>query len=191
MTTSETENADATTGTEAASGPSRDPVRAVATALAVVAALCAVWFGWSWYDTAHSASLHYSRLRDAALSSGRQEIQNLNTLDYRTVDKNLKVWQDSSTSDLYRQITQGRTDFTTEIQQARTVTTAKVLAAAITELDEHAGKARMIAAVQITVTPPTGRPGVKQTRFIAELTRTAAGWKLSALGPAPEGMSGS
>jgi Mce-associated membrane protein len=164
--------------------------RTLALALAVVAAVCAAWFGWSWYGAAHDESLHYSSARDEALRAGEQAIQNLNTLDYRSLDEGLKVWQDSSTSQLYQQIVQGRQGFEQAVRKAQTITSAKVLDAAVTELDQHAGKASVIVALQVTVTPPKGEPTVKKTRLMGQLTRTSTGWKLSALAPAPVGSGG-
>ena len=168
-----------------------DPLLTSATALVLAAAVCAAWFGWNWYGAAHDDSLRYSRVRDDVLQSGEQAIQNLNTLDYRDLGQGLKTWQDSSTSDLYQQIVQGRAEFEQQVRTAKTITSARILEGAVTELDDRAGKAAVIVAVQIVVTPPEGRPTAKRSRLIGKLTRTAGGWKLSALGQVPAGISGS
>ncbi|TMR38776.1 hypothetical protein [Actinomadura geliboluensis] len=162
-----------------------DTLRRTATALLVLAALFAAWAGWSWYSAAHDDAHAYSRTRDEALLAGEQAVQNLNTLDYRDLASGLKTWQDSTTSDLYRQITQGRAAFEAQVKKARTITTARILDAAVAELDERSGKARILVAVEITVTPPEGAPAVKQSRLVGKVTRTPAGWKLSELGQAP------
>jgi Mce-associated membrane protein len=167
-----------------------DRRRTVAMVVTVIAALCAAWFGWSWYGAAHDDSLSFSQERDDALRAGEQAVQNLNTLDYRSLGPGLKLWQDSSTSELYQQIVQGRPQFEQAVQKAKTITSAKVLDAAVTELDQHAGKAGVIVALQITVTPPKGEPTIKKTRLVGQLTRTSTGWKLSALAQAPVGASG-
>jgi Mce-associated membrane protein len=158
--------------------------------LAVVCVLCAAWFGWSWYGAAHDESLGYSQTRDEVLRAGEQAVQNLNTLDYRNLNEGLKLWQDSSTSELYQEIVQGRAQFERAVRTAKTITSAAVLDAAVTELDQHGGKASVIVGLRVTVTPPTGEPTVKKTRLMGELTRTAAGWKLSALAQAPVGATG-
>lgn len=167
-----------------------DPLRAVAIALAVVAAVAAAYFGWSWFAAAHDDALRFSKERDAVLRVGEQGVQNLNTLDYRKVDEGFGLWEDSSTGDLHQQLLQGRDQFEAQVRQARTVTTAKILDGAIVELDDRAGKASMIVAVQITVTPASGAPATKQSRMQAQLAKTPSGWKLSALGQAPVGTSG-
>ncbi|WP_433331959.1 hypothetical protein [Spirillospora sp. CA-294931] len=160
-----------------------------ATALLVAAALFAAWAGWSWYSAAHDDALAYSHTREEVLRSGEQAVQNLNTLDYRSLAAGLKTWQDSTTSDLYKQITEGRAGFEQELQKARTITSAKILAGAVSELDVRSGKASVIVAVQITVTPPQGAPVTKQSRLLGHLARTSGGWKLSALGQAPTGTA--
>lgn len=156
-----------------------------AVALAAVAALFAAAGGRSWYSAAHDGERRYSLLREEVLRTGAQAVQNLNTLDYRNVDQGLALWQDSATDTLYQQLSQGGTAFREEISKARTVSTAKVTEGAVAELDERAGKARLLFAVQLTVIPAEGDTVVKRLREVAELTRTPTGWKLSALGQAP------
>ncbi|MCR3742702.1 Mce-associated membrane protein [Actinomadura glauciflava] len=171
--------------------PARTPLRPddtpqrTAGALLVLALLFAVWAAWAWYSAAHDDARAYSRVRDDVLEAGEQGVQNLNTLDYRSLGPGLKTWQDSTTGDLHRQIAQGRPDFERRVAQARTITRARILDAAVAELDERSGRARMLVAVEITVTPPDGDPETRQSRLIGELTRTSGGWKLSRLGQAP------
>lgn len=162
-----------------------DTPRRTAAALLVLAALFAVWAGRSWYSAAHDDARAYSRARDDVLEAGEQGVQNLSTLDYRSLGPGLKTWQDSTTGDLHRQITQGRPAFEQQVAKARTITTARVLDAAVAELDERSGRARMLVAVEITVTPPDGDPATRQSRLVGELTRTSGGWRLSGLGRAP------
>jgi Mce-associated membrane protein len=168
-------------------GRGSDPVRTVSIVLAAIAAASAAWFGAAWYRAAHDDSLHFAQARDEALRSGGQAIQNLNTLDYRDVRRGLTSWLDSTTGDLHDQIEQGRGQFEQQVLQARTTSTARILDGAVTELDERTGKARIIVAIQLTVTAPDGAPTTKQSRLQGELTRTDAGWKLSALGQAAVG----
>jgi Mce-associated membrane protein len=165
-----------------------DPPLGAMIILAVLATGCAGWFGWSWYDASHDDSLAYSRTRDDVLRAGEQAIQNLNTLDYRNVDQGLALWAGSTTGDLHQQIEQGRAQFEQQVRAAKTRSTARVLDGAVTELDDRTGKASVIVAVQITVTPATGRPTTKLSRLKGQLTRTPSGWQLSALGQAATGV---
>lgn len=109
----------------------------------------------------------------------------MNTLDHRTLEKGLDSWEESTTGDLHRQLVDGRDAFAKQIVAAKTVSTAKVLSGAVTELDERAGRAGVMVALRVTVTAPKGDPAVKESRMLGTLTRTSEGWKLSALGQAP------
>ncbi|MEV0090793.1 hypothetical protein [Streptomyces sp. NPDC050738] len=165
----------------------RNPLTVVALALALLAAGAAGWGGWSWYAAAHDDSAGYAQARDDALQAGEQAVQNMNTLDYKQLARGLDSWEASTTGDLHKQLTDGRTQFEKQIQQAKTVSTAKVLSGAVTELDERTGKASVMVALRITVTAPKGKPAAKESRLLGELTRTSAGWKLSNLAQAPVG----
>lgn len=165
----------------------RNPLLAAALALTVVAAACAVWAGWSWYTAAHDDTADFAQTRDRVLAAGTQAVQNMNTLDHRDLRRGLDTWEDSATGDLRTQLVDGRAAFEKQIQEAKTVTTAKVLSGAVTELDERAGRASVLVAVRITVTAPKGEPARKESRMLGQLTRTDDGWKLSALGQAPVG----
>ncbi|MGW0780966.1 nuclear transport factor 2 family protein [Streptomyces sp. NPDC002913] len=167
-----------------------NPLRAAAVALTAVAAVAAGWGGWSRYDAAHDASAAYAQARDDALAAGEQAVQNMNTLDHAKLADGLDSWEDSTTGDLHKQLVDGRDAFVKQIEEARTVSTAKVLSGAVTELDDRAGKAGVMVALRVTVTAPEGEPAVKESRMLGQLTRTSEGWKLSALGQAPVGNTG-
>ncbi|MFD5874780.1 hypothetical protein [Streptomyces sp. NPDC060322] len=165
----------------------RNPLVVAAIVLTVAAAGAAGWGGWSRYDAAHDGSAAYAEARDAALAAGEQAVQNMNTLDHAQVEKGLDRWEDSTTGDLHRQLVDGRDAFVKQIEAARTVSSARILSGAVTELDERAGKAGVMVALRVTVTAPEGKPAVKESRMLGQLTRTSEGWKLSALGQAPVG----
>ncbi|MFE3517894.1 nuclear transport factor 2 family protein [Streptomyces sp. NPDC059166] len=164
-----------------------NPLVAAAIALTVVAAGAAGWSGWSWYDAAHDDAAAFAQARDEALAAGEQAVQNMNTLDHARVEEGLDSWEDSTTGDLHRQLVDGRAAFVKQIESARTVSTAKILSGAVTELDDRAGRAGVMVALRVTVTAPEGKPTAKESRMLGQLTRTSEGWKLSALGQAPVG----
>jgi len=168
-----------------------DPLFATALVLVVLAAAFAGWGGWSWYSAAHSGPPASAQLRDQVLQAGEQAVQNFNTLDYRKVAQGLALWEQSSTGTLHDEIATGRAQFTRQIQQTKTVTTARILDGALTSLNTRSGTASIIVAVQITVTPVKGAPVTKQSRLAGMLTRTSDGWKLSALGQVPVGAAAS
>jgi len=173
----------------ARAGTTRNPLVIAATALTVVAAAVAGWGGWERYEATHDDAASYAQARDDALAAGEQAVQNMNTLDHRTLEKGLDSWEESTTGDLHRQLVEGRDAFAEQIVAAKTVSTAKVLSGAVTELDERAGRAGVMVALRVTVAAPKGEPAVKESRMLGTLTRTSEGWKLSALGQAPVGST--
>ncbi|MFC8449190.1 hypothetical protein [Kitasatospora sp. NPDC057223] len=167
--------------------PAGNPVVAVACTLAVLAAGLAAWAGWSWFTAAHDDAAAYGRARDQVLAAGEQAAQNMNTLDHRDLARGLDLWESSTTGGLHDQLVQGRAQFESQVTKARTVTTARALSGAVTELDDRAGRAAVMIALRITVQVPDSAPATKDSRMLGELTRTPSGWKLSALGQAPMG----
>jgi Mce-associated membrane protein len=166
-----------------------EPVVATALVLAVLATLFAAWSGWSWYRASTAGPPPDAQLRDRVLQVGEQAVQNFNTLDYRKVAAGLALWEQSSTGPLHTEIIKGRTQFEQQIQQTKTITTARILDGALTALNPRAGTASIIVAVQITVTPANGSPVTKQSRLVGTLAKTASGWKLSQLGQLPVGAA--
>ncbi|MEU8740381.1 nuclear transport factor 2 family protein [Streptomyces halstedii] len=164
-----------------------NPPLVAAVVLAVAAAGAAGWGGWSRYDAAHDDAAAYAQARDDALAAGEQAVQNMNTLDHARLEQGLDTWEDSTTGDLHQQLVDGREAFVKQIEAAKTVSTAKILSGAVTELDDRAGRAGVMVALRVTVTAPEGEPAVKESRMLGRLTRTSEGWKLSALGQAPVG----
>ncbi|MER6232282.1 MULTISPECIES: nuclear transport factor 2 family protein [Streptomyces] len=165
----------------------RNPLVVAAIVLAVAAAGAAGWGGWDRYEATHDDAAAYAGARDDALAAGEQAVQNMNTLDHAKVEQGLDSWEESTTGDLHKQLVDGRDAFVEQIEAARTVSTAEILSGAVTELDDRAGKAGVMVALRVTVTAPEGKPAVKESRMLGQLTRTSEGWKLSALGQAPVG----
>ena len=161
---------------------SKNPVLAAAALLATAAAACAGWFGWSWRAAAHSDTLGISRDRDAALQDAEQGVLNFNTLNYHNAAAGLRLWLDSSTGTLHSQLAQNLQQEVRLVQNRQTITTARILDGAVTQLDADAGTASVMVAVAVTVTPAKGSPFTERESEVGQLTRTSAGWKLSALG---------
>lgn len=158
----------------------------IAAVLCVVAVVAAAFYGISWAYAAASGSSSKAAQRDEALRVGRSAVVNFNTLDYREVDKGLDLWAASSTGQLHDEVEKGRQENAKRIKESKTRTEGKVLDAAITNLDEQAGKAHMIAVVKVTVTPEGQQPVEKSVRYQGDLSREGEQWKLSALGPVPD-----
>lgn len=156
--------------------------------LAVVAGF-AVWSGFSWWHTEHGDAASTARTRDDVLRAGTQEIAALNTMDATHLDKGLQLWQSASTGLLRDQLRSTEAQSRKQIQQAGSSAVGRVTDAAVTQLNQQAGTAEMIAAVDIAVTPWSGSTTTDRNRYRAGLTRTTAGWKLSSLTAIPVGAS--
>ncbi|MFE0025697.1 hypothetical protein [Amycolatopsis sp. NPDC059021] len=163
------------------------PLLAIAVALVAGTAVFAGWSGYSWFTAANDPAVSYGGTRDEVLRTGRELVAVLNTLDYHRIDEDLARWRDSSTGPLHEQLS--RTDEATKktLAQNAAVSAGKVLDAAVSELDTHAGTAKMLVSVEISVTKAGAAPAAKRNRFAAALARTEAGWKLSALDQLPVG----
>jgi Mce-associated membrane protein len=99
------------------------------------------------------------------------------------VDEGLDRWMNASTGPLQGDV-QGRRESSKQaIEQAKTVTSGNVLSLAVTDLNEFDGKATVIAAVEVTVTPEGKQSEKKYLRIQGALERTGDGWKLSGIGP--------
>ncbi|MBP2477795.1 Mce-associated membrane protein [Crossiella equi] len=158
----------------------RLPVLAV-----VVAGLLAAGSGWWWYASAEDDGLRYAELREQVRTTAERQITEFNSLDHRRVDEGVRRWLDNSTGALHEELRQSGAANRKQLEETKVVSTGKVTDAAVTELDDRAGKAKVIASVEIEVAPEGAAATVKRNRFQAELTRAETGWKLSALGPVP------
>ena len=177
-----------TTGEASGLGSSRrigGPLVAGAWALFALAILAAGWFGWSWYSAAHSDPPRNAVLRDHVLQAGEQAVLNVSSLSYLHLAQGISLWKQSSTGAFRAGIVAEQAQLEQAVSAAKTVTTARILDGALTSLRPGAGSAAFIVAEQTTVLTPKGTPSVTLYRMEGELTRTAAGWKLSALHVVP------
>jgi Mce-associated membrane protein len=156
----------------------------VAVALLVAATAVAGWFGVAWFQAANDDGMEYSRVRDEVNRVASAAIVTMNTLDYRKLDEGLANWADATTGPLHDEIVNISAEQKKALRDAKAVTSAELLSAAVRELDDRAGKAVVIAAVEITNTTGEGKPVVTYRRAQATLARTEeGGWKVEQLGP--------
>jgi Mce-associated membrane protein len=130
-----------------------------------------------------SAAADQAKVRDTVLLSARQDIVVLNTLDYRNVDAGLERWAAASTGTLHQQITSATAAEKKQILTGKTMTTAKVLDAAVVSLDVKDGSATLIASIELTKQPAGKAAQVERERLRAGVTRVGSTWKISSLGP--------
>ncbi len=137
----------------------------------------------AWRATAGDERLERAEARDEVVAAATKHVATLNSLDYRDVDAGLKAWADASTGTLHDQLVQaGEQDRQLLVDQQK-VSTAKVLEAAVLELDDDS--ATVIAAVEVSIADgatPDAEPELKRNRFSAQLVRTDGRWLLEDLG---------
>jgi Mce-associated membrane protein len=157
--------------------------------LVVLAAGFAAWSGWRWWSAEHDGALSYGRMRDDALRAGGVDIARLITLDYQNVDAGLRGWLDASTGPLRDQLANTQDQSKAQARQAKTSAVGTVAAAAVTELNDRAGTAQLLAFVRIKKTPAGGAATIVPDRYQAGLTLTSTGWKISSLTEIPVSAS--
>jgi Mce-associated membrane protein len=181
----------------------RNPLLYFLIALALATAAVAVWFSVAWLNAASDRSaantsltsaneelkqaeqdpaVGAAKVRDEVTKAGKDAIVVFHTLDYRHVDEGLDQWEKASTGALHDDVLNRRASSKQAIEAAKTATTGEVLSAALTDLDDKAGTATMIAAVKVLVTADGKAPEPKFLRIQAALQRTGDGWKLNGIG---------
>ena len=133
----------------------------------------------------NSSGSNDANVRDTVLQQARQDIVVLNTMDYRDVDAGLKRWADASTGTLHNQVVRATAVEKQHLTQAKSIATAKVVAAAITSLDVADGSASIIASVDVTVKHSDGKSNVNRERLKGQMTRVGSVWKVSSLAQVP------
>ncbi|MGH3621450.1 MAG: hypothetical protein ACRDQ5_06625 [Sciscionella sp.] len=153
--------------------------------LVLVAAGFAAWFGYAWWNAGDDASANYAQQRDVVNRVGVGAIKNFTTIDYTKPDEYFKNIASSTTGQLHDELTQGQARYRKGIVTAKSSTDGKVLDSAVTSLDLNKGTAKMIAAVDATVTGQKRRPTTQRLWLQLELDRTGSIWKVSKLLGAP------
>ena len=169
-------------------GPLRTAIVAVA-AVAAVALVAAGWSGLSWYRAAHDRSLAVGMDRDAVLRDAGRALLTLNTLDYRQVQDGLTLWEQSATGSLLNQLRSNRDTYARAITDSTTVSSAKVVDAAVASLDDRAGTAQVLAGVDVTSQMDKSDPGCVHRRVRMDMVRVDKGWKVGNLTPVGETYS--
>jgi Mce-associated membrane protein len=150
-------------------------------ALAAVTAAFAAWAGVSYWQAAGSAAATLGQARDQVLQAARQEIADLNTVQPSQIGAWQARWLADTTGAEHAQIQQTNPAARAQIEKVKTRSRGTVTDAAVTRLDDQAGTAQVIATVQVRQTGPSGASDTVSNRYLAGLSRTATGWKISSL----------
>jgi Mce-associated membrane protein len=162
------------------------PLRAITLAMAVLAVVsfaAAGWFGLSWYRAAHDESLALGMVREAVLQDSQQAAFTLNSLDYRSVQDGLTLWEQSAAGSLLTELQANRNTYVGAITESKTITTAKVLDTAIATLDERSGTAQALVGIDVTSQTDQRDPSCVHRRIRLDMIRVGDAWKVATLVP--------
>lgn len=124
-------------------------------------------------------------VRDEVSVAAQRAIAVLNTLDHRTVDRDLAAWAEVTTGELHEQVSTLAGDQRAQLVEMEAVTEGRVVRLAVRDLDERAGTATVLAAVEVVKESAGSGPTTAHQRMVATLTRAGDEWKLSALSSLP------
>ncbi|HET9142277.1 hypothetical protein [Actinophytocola sp.] len=152
-----------------------------AVALVVAAAVVATWFGIAWIKAGNDDVVTRAAARDEVDRVARQALKTMQTLDYHNLDESLNNWEAAATGPLHDDFVNRKENAKKALAEAKSKTTADILALAVTDLNEFDGTATVIAASVSGVSLADAPPTTKYRRVKATLQRTGDGWKVSAL----------
>jgi Mce-associated membrane protein len=154
-------------------------LRTLLAAVAGLAVLAAGVGGVSWWQAATDSDVQLARTRDVVLDAGSRALVDLNTIAPDDAEAGLDRWERSATGPLLEDLEGKREQNLAAVRAAGTSTSARLLRAAVTEVD--AGRAHMIAALEVAETGKDGQVTPKRSRLDAELASTPEGWKVTAV----------
>lgn len=152
---------------------------ALRTLLVAWAGIATVLAALLWWQAAADPDVQLARTREIVLDAGSRALVELNTIAPDGAEADLDRWERSATGPLLQQLQDRRDQNVAAARGAGTSTSARVLRAAVTEVD--ADRAHMIAALEVAETDENGQVTPKRSRLDAELIRTPEGWKVAAV----------
>lgn len=145
--------------------------------LAVVSVLAAAVSGWSWWRAAADDASARGRDRDAVLAAAGPELVTLNTIDYRTAAADVDRWIAATTGQYGKDLAGDRQLQIDRATTARTVSSASLVQAAVTEISAEA--ARLLAVLDVRVSTGGGAAAQRLNRLTVDVSRSPDGWKIS------------
>ncbi|MEQ0564565.1 hypothetical protein ABJI51_36290 [Amycolatopsis sp. NEAU-NG30] len=146
-------------------------------AAAVLAVLAAGVTGWSWWQAASDDSLARGRDRDAVLAAAGPELVTLNTIDYRTAAADVDRWLAATAGQYGKDLSGDRQLQIDRAVSARTVSSASLVQAAVTEISPDS--ARLLAVLDVRVSTGGAPATPRMNRLTVDVLRSPSGWKVS------------
>jgi Mce-associated membrane protein len=146
-------------------------------AAAILAVLAAAVTGWSWWRAASDESLARGRDRDAVLAAAGPELVTLNTIDYRTAAADVDRWLAATAGQYGKDLAGDRQLQIDRAVSARTVSSASLVQAAVTEISPDS--ARLLAVLDVRVSTGGAPATPRMNRLTVDVLRSPSGWKVS------------
>jgi Mce-associated membrane protein len=146
-------------------------------AAAILAVLAAAVTGWSWWRAASDESLARGRDRDAVLAAAGPELVTLNTIDYRTAAADVDRWLAATAGQYGKDLAGDRQLQIDRAVSARTVSSASLVQAAVTEVSSDS--ARLLAVLDVRVSTGGAPATPRMNRLTVDVLRSPSGWKVS------------
>lgn len=145
----------------------------------VVSVLAAAFSGWSWWRAAADDSAARGRARDAVLAAAGPELVTLNTIDYRSAAADVDRWIAATAGQYGKDLSGDRQLQIDRASSSKTVSTASLVEAAVTEIDANAGSARLLAVLDVRVATGGAASARKLNRLTVDAVRAPDGWKIA------------
>ncbi|SEC27299.1 Mce-associated membrane protein [Amycolatopsis tolypomycina] len=150
-------------------------------ALAVLSVLAAAFSGWYWWRVASDDAAARGRARDEVLAAAGPFLVTLNTIDYRTAAADVDRWIAATTGQYGKDLTGDRQLQIDRAVSARTVSSASLVQAAVTEIDPARGSARLLAVLDVRVSTAGAPAAQRMNRLTVDVSRSPSGWKIAAV----------
>ncbi|MEU8637396.1 hypothetical protein AB0C38_34910 [Amycolatopsis sp. NPDC048633] len=146
---------------------------------AVLSLLAAGFTGYSWWRAASDDSAARGRERDAVLAAAGPELVTLNTIDYRSAGADVDRWIAATAGQYGKDLAGDRQVQIDRATTARTVSSASLVQAAVTEIDVSRGTARLLAVLDVRVSTSGGAVSPRLNRLTVDVSRADSGWKIA------------
>ncbi|MCR6490445.1 hypothetical protein M8542_47335 [Amycolatopsis sp. OK19-0408] len=146
---------------------------------AVLSVLAALYTGYSWWRAASDDSSARGRERDSVLAAAGPELVTLNTIDYRSAGADVDRWIAATTGQYGRDLAGDRQLQIDRASSSRTVSSASLVQAAVTEIDVSRGTARLLAVLDVRVSTGGGAVSPRLNRLTVDVSRSSDGWKVA------------
>jgi Mce-associated membrane protein len=120
--------------------------------------------------------------REAALTAARQEIVNLDSLAYSTIDRDLKRVLAGATGTFKDQFTRAQADLKAQVVQRKSVSTGNVVSAGVVRADTDSATV-LVAAERTVKDKSSASGGTAHDRWRVDLEKHGGRWLVSDLEP--------